>query len=36
MVLKHSLHDATQKQRNEMCEYADKNFGNIAQKLKCE
>ena len=36
MVLKHSLHDATQKQLNEMCEYADKNFGNIAQKLKCE
>lgn len=36
MVLKHSLFDATQKQRDEMCVYADKNFGGIAQKLKCE
>ena len=37
MVLKHSLHDATQKQRDEMCVYADKNFvKNIAQKLNCE
>lgn len=36
MVLKHSLHDATQKQREEMCVYADKHFGDIARKLKCE
>ena len=36
MVLKHSLHDATQKQREEMCVYADTHFGDIAQKLKCE
>ena len=36
LVLKHSLHDATQKQREEMCVYADTHFGDIAQKLKCE
>ena len=36
MVLKHSLHDATQKQREEMCVYADTHFGDIARKLKCE
>ena len=36
LVLKHSLHDATQKQREEMCVYADKHFGDIARKLKCE
>ena len=33
----HSLHDTTQKQRDEMCVYEDKNFAkNIAQKLNCE
>ena len=36
LVLKYSLHDATQKQREEMCVYADTHFGDIAQKLKCE
>lgn len=35
-VLKHSLYNASPKQRIEMCQYADKKFGTIAAKLKCE